>query len=245
MPEISSSKYLINCGWDDSPHLSERKKAEMYAASEPHLREARSKGTPSLGIGAVYTVAESEFVIPPFKIPEYWVKGYGFDVGWNRTAVVWGAHDRDTDTLYLTSEHYRGQAEPSTHASAIRARGDWIPGFIDPAANGRQQHDGEQLLASYLALGLKVTAADNAVEAGIFDVGQRLQTGRLKVFSSLGAWLTEYRIYRRDKNGKIVKKVDHLMDATRYLVRPSSMERMIVKPVDPMLFKKNTPNLYR
>jgi hypothetical protein len=29
-------------------------------------------------------------------------------------------------------------------------------------------------------------------------------------------WLSEFRIYRRDEKGKIVKQNDHLMDATRY-----------------------------
>ena len=32
-------------------------------------------------------------------------------------------------------------------------------------------------------------------------------------------WINEYRIYRRDDKGKVVKKHDHLMDASRYLVR--------------------------
>jgi hypothetical protein len=38
--------------------------------------------------------------------------------------------------------------------------------------------------------------------------------GRLKVFSSLQNWRSEFRIYRRNKNGKLVKSDDHLMDAT-------------------------------
>lgn len=245
MPEINPSRWLENAGWDDVPHLTEKAKADMYRSSEPHLREARSKGTPSLGIGAIYPIAESEFIIDPFKIPDYWPRGYGMDVGWNRTAVVWGAHDRETDTLYLIAEHYRGQAEPSTHAAAIRARGDWIPGNIDPAANGRSQHDGEQLMESYIALGLLLHKADNAREAGIQDVLERLSTGRLKVFRSLTNWTMEYRIYRRDKNGAIVKKVDHLMDATRYLCRRDSIQRMIVKPAASVIAMKRNPNIYR
>jgi hypothetical protein len=60
--------------------------------------------------------------------------------------------------------------------------------------------------------------ADNAVEAGLYEVWQRLSTGRLKVFNNLSNFRTEYRMYRRDENGKIVKKNDHLMDAARYLV---------------------------
>jgi len=231
VPKISDSKYLTSAGWDDVPHLDAARKTKMLAETPPHLRDARSKGIPSLGQGAVYPIAESEFTCAPFQIPPYWPRGFGMDVGWNRTAAVWGAHDRDLDILYLIGEHYRGQAEPSIHATAIRARGDWQPGFIDPASRGRQQNDGEQLLHSYRQLGLNLKVADNSREAGLFDVYERLSTGRLKVFNTLTNWFTEYRIYRRDKLGRIVKEHDHLMDATRYLVRPSSMMHMIVRPI--------------
>ena len=46
----------------------------------------------------------------------------------------------------------------------------------------------------------------------------RLSTGRLKVFRTLQSWLAEYRLYRRDEKGAVVKKDDHLMDATRYFI---------------------------
>lgn len=207
------------CGWDDVPHLDARTKSELLASTPPHLRKARRDGTPSLGAGAIYPIEEEEFLVEPFAIPAFWPRAFALDVGWNRTAGLWGAHDRDTDVVYLYSEHYRGQAEPSVHATAIKARGEWIPGCIDPAARGRSQVDGQQLLVIYKRLGLKLTPADNAVEAGIYDVYERLSTGRLKVFTTLRNWRAEYRIYRRDENGKIVKKMDHLMDTTRYLMR--------------------------
>lgn len=229
MPEVSASKYLLQAGWDDVPHLTEKTKQDLLADGKPHTRDARSKGVPSLGSGAIYPVGESDFVVDPFAIPAYWPKAYGLDVGWNKTAAIWSAHDRDTDTVYLFTEHYRGQAEPSIHAEAIKARGVWIPGVIDPAANGRSQDDGKRLMAQYKALGLDVQNADNAIESGLYDVWQRLSTGRLKVFSTCQNWLAEYRIYRRDEKGKIVKQYDHLMDATRYLIM-SGLKRAKVQP---------------
>lgn len=230
MPAITGSRYLVQAGWDDVPHLSDTTKAELLSSTLPHLRDARSKGIPSLGAGAIYPVAESEIVCDPFAIPAWWPRAYGLDVGWNRTAAVWGARDPNTDTVYLYAEHYRGQAEPSVHVAAIRARGDWVPGVIDPASRGRSQRDGEQLLASYQQLGLKLSIADNAVDAGLYDVWERLSTGRLKVFRTLLNWLAEYRIYRRDTNGRIVKANDHLMDASRYLIR-SGLAVACVAPV--------------
>ncbi|WP_042700734.1 phage DNA packaging protein GP2 [Azospirillum sp. B506] len=230
MPEITSSRYLVQAGWDDVPHLDADTKRELLASTQPYLRDARSKGIPSLGAGAIYPVEESAITVEPFAVPAYWKRAYGLDVGWNRTAAIWGAHDINTDTVYLYAEHYRGQAEPSVHATAIRARGEWIPGVIDPASRGRSQRDGQQLVQNYSDLGLKLSLADNAIDAGIDDVWMRLATGRLKVFRTCLNWLAEYRLYRRDEKGKIVKANDHLMDASRYLIR-SGINIAVVAPV--------------
>lgn len=229
--QFNGEKALVMAGWDDVPHLSETEKVRMLSECEPHLRDSRSKGIPSLGSGAIYPVPESDIIVNPFVIPAHWPRSYGLDVGWKRTAAVWGATDRETDTHYLYSEHYRGQAEPSIHAAAIKARGDWIKGAIDPASRGRSQKDGEKLFVTYQdSLGLKIHAADNSVESGTYLIYEMLSTGRLKVFSTLQNWLKEYRIYRRDENGKIVKENDHLMDATRYYGM-SGIDLATIKPI--------------
>ena len=218
MPEITPSKYLVTAGWSDVPHLDERTKRELLDSTPPHLRAARSEGKPSLGAGAIYPVEEESVIVDDFMIPSYWKRGYGMDVGWNRTAAVFGALDPDNDILYVYGNHYRGQAEPAVHAAAVLARGKWIKGAIDPAAKGRSQKDGEALFDQYKRLGLNLYPAINGVEAGIYEVWTRLSTGRLKIFKSCTATLAEYRLYRRDEHGKIVKDFDHAMDAMRYLV---------------------------
>lgn len=223
------SRDVVQCGWDDVPHLSELAKAKLMSKLMPHQRDARTKGIPALGSGAIYPVPETDIVIPDMVLPDFWPRAYGMDVGWNRTAVVWAAVDRETDIAYIYSEHYRGQAEPSIHTTAVKARGDWIPGAIDPASHGRSQADGAQLFDTYIDLGLNISNADNGVESGIYDVWERLSTGRLKVFASCRNWIDEYRIYRRDDKGRIVKERDHLMDATRYLTK-TGLGLACVKP---------------
>lgn len=212
-----AARFVVMASWDDAPHLTKEQKELLWNSIPPYQRDARSKGIPQLGSGAIYPVPESDFTVDPFQIPEHWPRAYALDVGWNRTAALWGAVDRDSQTVYLYSEHYRGQAEPSVHAEAIRARGDWLNGVVDPAARGRSQADGKQLLSQYQDLGLNLTEAENAVEAGIYNVWQRLSGGRLKVFSTLQNFMSEYRLYRRDDKGRIVKSNDHLMDCCRYL----------------------------
>lgn len=218
---------MVQASWEDVPHLTTEQKESLRNSYPEYQRDARTKGIPQLGAGAIYPVPESEILIDPFNIPPYWPRGYGMDVGWNRTACVWGAVDRETSppTIYLYSEHYRGHAEPSVHAAAIRNRGEWMRGAIDPASRGRGQKDGDQLWQNYLDLGLHLAKAINAREAGIFEVWQALSQGRLKIFRTLQAWLAEYRLYRRDEHGEIIKENDHLMDATRYFM--TTMEQVI------------------
>lgn len=214
----SNGKFCIQASWDDVPHLSDEVKAQLLASIPPYQRDARSKGVPQLGAGAIYQVPEADILVDPFEIPPHYKRAYGLDVGWNRTAAIWGAVNPDADVCYLYDEYYRGQAEPAVHASAIKFRGHWIRGVIDPASRGRQQSDGEQLLQLYRREGLHVQPAVNAVEAGLYEVWQRLSTGKLKVFRTCANFLNEYRLYQRDKDGKVVKQNDHLMDATRYLI---------------------------
>jgi phage terminase large subunit-like protein len=217
---MTHSCAVVSATWNDVPHLSESDKKEMLAAYPPHQRDARSQGVPALGSGAIYPVAESDFLIKPFQLPAHYRHIYSMDVGWNNTAAVFAAIDPDSRIVYITGEYKKGQAEPAIHASAIkmRAKGKTQPGVIDPASRNRSQNDGQQLLQMYRELGLNLIPAENAVEAGIYEVWQMLTLGTLKVFSNLALFLDEYRVYRRDDRGKIVKENDHLMDCMRYLV---------------------------
>ena len=214
-------------------------KAKQLKDMDPHLRDARTRGIPFLGAGAVYPVLTEFIEIDPFAIPDSWPRAFGLDVGYNMTGAVWGALNPATDVLYLYDEHYVAEETPALHAHAIMGfgskgnlRAKWIPGVIDPASKGRGQSDGIQLLESYMRLGLDLETAANAVDTGIYEVWMRLSSGRLKVFKHMSAFFKEYLLYRRVKkaDGKveIKKKNDHLMDAMRYLVM-SGIARM--KPV--------------
>ena len=232
-PPGEPHKYVAQVDWSEVPHLNEEQKAEILASYSPHERAARSQGIPSLGSGAIYPYAENLIVTEPFEIPMWWPRAFAMDVGWNRTAAIWGAMDPDSKQIYLYSEHYEGQAAPAVHASAIKGRGAWIPGVVDPRSDMRSQSDGTRLIDLYMQEGLDLMPADNSVSAGLFKTGQMLESGQLKVFSTLRNWLAEYRVYRRDENGKIVKKNDHIMDATRYLIM-TGLDYMSTEP-DPDL----------
>ncbi len=210
-------KFCIQASWEDVPHLTRQAKDELWQSIPVYQRDARSKGIPALGSGAIYPISLEDLIVPDMPIPDHWPRAYGMDIGWRITAAVWGALNRDTDTLYLYSEYYRGEAEPVIHAQAILGKGKWITGAIDPAARGRGQIDGRNLLQMYTDLGLDLKPADNAVEAGLYTVLTRMAAGKLKIFQSCQNLLSELRLYRRDERGRVVKERDHLCDSMRYL----------------------------
>lgn len=218
-------KAVIQAGWNDAPWLTREMKARLLEDTPIHLRKARSEGLPAMGSGNVYSTPIEDVLVEPFAIPESWPRMYGLDVGWNRTAAVWAALDPTTDTVYLYDEHYRGQEQPPHHAYSIKSRGAWIHGVIDPAARGRGQNDGNQLIKNYKDLGLLLFPAKNDLEAGVQAVSQRLAFGKLKIFKTLVNTQKEYLLYRRDKNGRIKPDNDHALDCVRYIIL--NINRMI------------------
>lgn len=211
------TKVYVQCDWTQVPHLTQAEIDRLISTLPAYQLEARSKGVPSIGEGAIYPVAESLIKVEPFAIPDHWPKSFGLDVGWNMTACLWRAHDRDTDTIHLYDEYRGQQAPPVVHAESIKSRGEWIRGVIDPASFGRGQADGEQLIEIYRKLGLDLTPANNRVEPGIQEMYQRMSLGKLKVWSTCRGFWSEFPLYRR-KNGLVVKEKDHSLDAARYAV---------------------------
>ena len=151
-------------------------------------------------------------------------------MGWECTAALWLAQDPVSRRLYAYNEHYFKHADPGENARAIRARGDWIPGVVDPAACGGSQADGQKLIVQYRELGLKLTLAENTVQAGLSTVRELLANNQLYIFRSLTCFWREYRLYRRDERGRVLKENDHLMDCPRYGVM-SGRKKMKTKPV--------------
>ena len=217
MPRVADGVYTTQLGWGDIPHLTESAKADMMRRTPPYLRGARARGEPALGRGRIYDVDIEEITYLPFPMPDTWPRCYALDIGWQRTAALWAAHDRENDCVYLYSEYYMPQRPPMLHAAAIKTHGEWVPGVIDPSARNRKVDDGIEMMETYQRLGLNLHKSENAVDAGIEQVYDRLTSGRLKVSRSLQNFRFEYSIYRRDDKGKIVKSNDHLMDDLRYI----------------------------
>jgi phage terminase large subunit-like protein len=232
-------KYFIQITWADAPHITEAEIEKMSRKYLPSQLRARSLGEPALGEGAIYPIDVEQLLVDDIIIPKHWPRAWGLDVG--KTAVIWGAKNPDTDVLYLYREYYSEEYNVLLHATAIKGiHGDdaWIPGVADPAAAQSSQIDGQKIIELYRDHGLDVIEAGHKlVESGISEVWERMVTGRFKVFRSLTGWCSEFSRYHRRKKetelgmqSKIVKKYDHRLDATRYLVT-DGLDRMIIKPI--------------
>ncbi len=176
----------------------------------------------------VYPIPDAEIVVPDFKIPAHWPRAFAMEVRWNKVAVIWGARDPQSSVLYLYGE-YLSEGEVAAHATQIRSMGDWLPGLMDPTANGREPADGQQRMRDFRKHGVTLCAIDNKIESGIESVRQLMLSGQLKVFASLEKFLRERKLYRHDDRGQIVKRNDNLQDALRCLINGKS--RMCNKPV--------------
>jgi phage terminase large subunit-like protein len=217
----------------DALHYTDAKRDAIIASYPAHEREARAKGIPTLGSGRIFPIEEEAIKELSITIPNHWPRLVGLDFGWDHpTAIVWGAWDRDTDTVHIYDCSRVKETTPIIHAATIKAKGSWIPVAWPHDGLQHDKGSGEALADQYRALGVNMLkdrathpaaageeegTGGNGVEAGLMDMLQRMQTGRLKVAEHLNDWFEEFRLYHR-KDGKIVKLDDDLMSATRYLI---------------------------
>lgn len=221
--------------WDDVPHLSQQQKDKLWESIPDHEREARSRGIPSLGSGAVFPVPDDDIKCADMAIPAHWPQINGLDFGWDHPfGAVNIAWDRDADCVYVCKTYRQAKATPVIHAASVRPWGDWIPCAWPHDGYQHDKGSGLALADQYRAQGLNMlsehaTHAEGGfgTEAGIMEMLDRMQTGRLKVFESLNDWFDEKRMYHRDE-GKIVKLNDDLMSATR--VGVMMLRKAITKP---------------
>jgi phage terminase large subunit-like protein len=231
---------------DDAEHYTPEQRASIIASYPAHEREARTKGIPTLGSGRIFPFADEAVSVEPFEIPKHWAQIGGLDFGWDHpSAGVKLAWDKDADIIYVTAAHRQREQTPLLFAATLLPWGDWLPwawphdGLQHDKGSGqalRDQYEAQRLrmlkdkATHPAAEGEEEGTGGNGVEAGVMELFDRMQTGRLKVFSHLKDWFEEFRMYHR-KDGKIVKMDDDLLSATRYA---NMMKRFAITKPSPM-----------
>lgn len=231
MNHVKAGQSLTRATWEDAPHMTKEKREAYIAQLPPHERDMRSRGIPLMGSGLVFPISDESVMVDSFPIPKHWSRIVGMDIGIDHPfAAAWLAHDRDTDIVYVVDCYRERNALISTQSSAIKKRGQWIPVVWPHDGLQRDPKSGVTIADLYRDEGLnmrpdkfsnppavnqKEGQGGQGVEAGIMEMYNRMETGRLKVFSHLSDWFEERRQYHR-KDGQIVKLRDDLMAATRY-----------------------------
>jgi hypothetical protein len=169
--------------------------------------------------------------LSPGPIPSTWTRVCGIEILAGKFSAVWAAYSRQTDVVTLYDEYQAPLSALPVHAEAINQRsswrslgaekpGSWIPALFDLDAEGSQKREGRLAMASRLAA-LAINLADVPLdsEVALADVNARAETGRLKIWTTMAAWLQEYRTYRRDEEGKLPEGFG-LMRATGLCLGP-------------------------
>lgn len=240
LQEPSPDREVIVMTLEDAKHIPEEERQKIIDGYPEHEREARTKGVPMMGEGQVFPVAESVIKCDPFDMPSHFYGIAGIDIGSggsaHPTAVAWLVWDKDSDIIYITGEYRPKEGNIPTFASGAKARGPypfaWPHDALQAVERGGSK--GSKTVATQyrkegvLMLPKHATWPDggNSVEAGVNEMLERMQTGRLKVFSTCVKWFEEFRMYHR-KDGMIVKMDDDLISASRYAI----MMKRYAKPL--------------
>jgi phage terminase large subunit-like protein len=237
MLEKPPGTHLTMMTIEDAEHFTPEQRQAIIDSYPLHERDARTKGIPQLGSGRVFPVNEDDIKVAAFQIPAHWVQINGLDFGWDHpSAAVRCAWDRDNDILYVTDQHRQRQQTPTMFAAAVKRWPAWIPWAWPHDGLQHDKGSGVQLAQQYREQGLNLLPTpatwpdgSNGVEAGVTEMLDRMNTGRLQVFSHLAPWFEEFNLYHR-KDGLIVKLGDDLLSATRYAVMMKRFAAVESKP---------------
>lgn len=233
------SRHVTFMTIDDAEHYTPEQRAAIVAAYPAHEREAREKGIPVLGSGRIFPIEESLISMDATELPAHFLRIGAMDFGWDHPfAAVKGVWDRDDDVVYIVRTFRAREQTPLLHAGSLRQWGDWLPWAWPHDGYQHDKGSGEELAQQYRKHGLNMLP-ENAkypdgsigVEAGLMDMLDRMQTGRLKIFAHLSDWWEEFRLYHRE-DGKVVKERDDLMAATRYLIMSLRFGRLDPRAIE-------------
>ena len=244
MDEDSPDRIVINMQIEDAKHIPEAERQKVIDGYLPHEREARVRGVPLLGSGAIFTMPESAVVEPAIeRVPAYWAKIWGIDFGighpFGAALLLW---DKDNDVIHVHHVYRMSDVFPINHAAAMKPVGVEVP-VAWPQDGTARESSGIALQLLYKKEGLNMLhehatwpEGGNSTEAGIVEMQERERNGKLKYASHLSELLEERRFYHR-KDGQIVKIKDDILSA----VRVGIMMKRFAKPV--MLGSKKAQRL--
>lgn len=241
--------YLRGATWDDAPHLPEEERNRLASSYRAHEREARTKGVPMMGEGAVFPVSDDDIRVDAFEIPEHFALIKGCDFGIDHPgAGVSCAWDRDNDIFYVVDCYKKAGETAPYHAARLKKGNPLVPVAWPHDGMNREKSGGRTLAQAYREHGANMMGksarypktpkepekgGSQPIEPIVDEMLERMMTGRFKVFSHLRDWFEEKQSYHR-KDGRIVAKRDDILKATMYALmmkRYAISQVMLDRPV--------------
>lgn len=228
--ELSIGTVVVDM--DDNPYLGEDEKADALRGLSEQELDARKRGRFVHFSGLIYDDFDpDDHVIPAFPFPENINVIEGIDPGMrNRCAVLFSFITPD-DTMYIFDELYlQGKTvqEVATEIHKLNTMHQVLPIYtvIDPAARNKNHQTGRSDQMEYADHAILTIPGQNAVEAGINRVRERLQNKKLYIFDNCTNLIKEFKRYRwreaprTGEDGKPIpmKVDDHALDCLRYIV---------------------------
>jgi len=227
------SRKFIPARLDDNPYLANDGRYEqMLKALPPTQRRQLLEGDWEVAEGAAFTEFDRNIhIIDPFEIPIHWDRIKGIDYGYaSESACVWGAIDRDDNTLIIYRELYR-KGLLATDLAQLIAEMELndpmsVPGVLDTACWNRTGQTGPTVGETLVKAGHKLRRADKNRVAGKIQIHEYLkvqQSGRpkLQIFNTCPNLIRELQSIPLDKSNPEdvdTHAPDHAYDALRYLI---------------------------
>jgi phage terminase large subunit-like protein len=248
---------------DDNPFLTQEAKDDTLRDYDENTRKARKEGRFVHFAGLIYNEFsekdhvdtehnEKPLVIYDDKGNEVGTKNanviVGIDPGLLTCAVEWVYVDEDNnmtvfEELYVSDWTIKEVCEQINKMNAYH-RVKPIYYIIDPHARDRSKQTGRSDQSEFTKYGVYTILGQNAVQAGINEVKQRLKDRKLTILSSCPNLIREFKMYRWkeasnrgvevDPEPAPIKKDDHALDALRYIV--------MSRPYAPRLEEEDTRN---
>ena len=231
--EDGLSRKFIPARLDDNPYLAHDGRYEqMLKALPPTQRRQLLEGDWEVAEGAAFTEFDRNIhIIDPFEIPIHWDRIKGIDYGYaSESACVWGAIDRDDNTLIIYRELYR-KGLLATDLAFMLTEMELndpmsVPGVLDTACWNRTGQTGPTVGETLTKAGHKLRRADKNRVAGKIQIHEYLkvqQSGRpkLQIFNTCPNLIRELQSIPLDKSNPEdvdTHAPDHAYDALRYLI---------------------------
>lgn len=242
LDEPSIDRAVVNMTIDDAMHIKPEERKRIIEGYKKHEREARVKGIPMLGSGAIFTETEDNISEAAMRdTPLYWPKLWGIDFGIGHPfAAVLLAWDRDKDIIHILHTVRMTDALPIQHAAAMKQVGADVP-VSWPQDGTAREKSGAVVAGLYKKEGLRMLPehatfpkGGYSTEAAIEEMLAREATGRLKVAAHLQDYFEERRFYHR-KDGLVVHLKDDILSATQKAI-------MMLRYAKPVMLGSKRPD---